>query len=77
MAFKVQFRNAKGETLEPFNKNGFVYIPLQHKQEYSVCLINNHVTRADVELTIDGMTMGTFQVNAGSMSNIERPVGQK
>lgn len=61
----------------PFRRNGFDYVALPSGEEYAVELHNNHSTRCDVELYIDGTHVGGFVIQAHESITVERPEGVK
>lgn len=50
------------------------YVSLVHGQHYAVLLVNSDNRRCDVDLRIDGESVGFFRVDAHSTALIERPV---
>lgn len=56
----------------PFCSNGARYVALR-EGTYSIKLINNSNTRADVGVTVDGQHVGTWRVDSYSSNIIERP----
>lgn len=58
-----------GQTVKPQDQ----YVPLEHKSEYSIRLINRHATRCDADVSIDGKSVGVWRVEAGNSIVIDRP----
>jgi hypothetical protein len=50
------------------------YVKLKHGQKYKVKLTNNQGRRVDVDLKIDGKSVGLFRVGAWDSVTLERPV---
>jgi hypothetical protein len=55
------------------DSNGHNYYALKHKSEYSLKLTNNHNTRCDVDVKIDGEIVGSWRMESFSTIEIERP----
>lgn len=51
--------------------NGYVRLP--HGASYAVCFSNQQNRRADAELSIDGLSMGTWRLSAYQTSCVDRP----
>jgi len=56
-------------------RSGYKYATLNHKSEYSVLLVNNHSSRCDVDLEIDGKKVGTWRLGPNQQVKLERPSG--
>jgi hypothetical protein len=53
------------------------YVELEHNTQYSVFLINDNETRCDATLTIDGIKVGTWRIEAEDSIKLERGVADK
>jgi hypothetical protein len=53
------------------------YVELEHNTQYSVFLINDNETRCDATLTIDGIKIGTWRIEAEDSIKLERGVADK
>ncbi len=49
------------------------YVRMRHGQVYAVCFANNLDRRADAEVSIDGLNMGTWRLQANQRACVERP----
>jgi hypothetical protein len=66
---------AKGG-VEYVRKYEGVYVRIKHNTGYKIELTNTRGVRCDVELSIDGSSVGGFRVNGGDSMTIERPADQ-
>lgn len=56
------------------NDIGEGYVEMRHNTQYSLYLKNHREVPCDAEVTIDGIRVGTWRVNAHDEIQIERPV---
>ncbi len=49
------------------------YVRMRHGQVYAVCFANNLDRRADAEVNIDGLSMGTWRLKPNQRACVERP----
>ena len=55
------------------DRSGYVW--MRDGQVYSICLSSSRANRADVELSLDGLRIGVFRLNAFGAFCVERPEG--
>lgn len=55
------------------DRSGYVW--MRDGQVYSICLSSSRAERADVELSLDGLRIGVFRLNAFGAFCVERPEG--
>lgn len=53
------------------------YVEIDHNQNYSIQLRNDHTENCDAEVYIDGNPVGNFRVNAKSSMKIDRPSNEQ
>lgn len=58
--------------ITPLYHNNLIYVPLQPGDQYQLKLFNNHYTRADAEVAIDGHKVGIWHVPPHSNVTIGR-----
>lgn len=50
------------------------YVAMEHGVQYVIAMVNRSLNqRCDVELSVDGKSMGSFRVDAGGAFRLERP----
>jgi hypothetical protein len=54
-------------------KDGHTYVSLDNFSEYSIVINNNHHTRADVVVSVDGEEIGSWIVHAHTSITLDRP----
>jgi len=57
--------------------DGSGYVRMRHGQVYSVCFSNNLDRRSDAEMSIDGLSMGTWRLRPHQSACIERPATER
>ena len=55
-------------------EDGAGYVRMAHGTTYAVCFRNDRDRRADAELSIDGLSMGTWRLGPYRSACVERPV---
>jgi len=56
-----------------FYRDGHTYVSLDNHSQYSIVIRNNHHTRCDVEVHVDGQEVGQWVVHAHSSITLDRP----
>ena len=59
-----------------FHKNGYDYVALTNGSTYALKIFNNHDTRCDIEVFIDGEEVGKWIIHAHQHIRLERPANQ-
>ncbi|WP_018631610.1 hypothetical protein [Neomegalonema perideroedes] len=64
-------------TISAGAEDGNGYVRLRDGQTYQICLRSQRAERSDVELSVDGLSVGTFRLNPYSNVCLERPSGSR
>lgn len=56
-----------------FIRDGHTYVALSNYSEYKIYISNEHYTRCDAEVHVDGETVGTWVIQPHSSVTIDRP----
>lgn len=62
-------------TAREFSIGGNNYVALPNMTQYSIAIHNNHHTRCDAEVHVNGEVVGQWVVQAHSSVTIDRPAG--
>ncbi len=75
-AFAVQ-SGGYSLTVSAGAEDGNGYVRLRDGQVYQICIRSERSERSDVELNVDGLSIGTFRLNPYSNVCLERPSGSR
>jgi hypothetical protein len=78
--YRVQILDAKNRVIPALlNDEGAFVVPMSrgHDVEYKIRLINNHATRCDATIHVDGKFIGSFRLDPYEEWSIERPSQDK
>lgn len=60
-----------------FTRNGHTYVSLDNYSEYSIVISNNHHTRCDAVVHVDGKEIGTWAIHAYTSITLDRPANTR
>jgi hypothetical protein len=71
--FKPFSVSISADSARPFSKKGYNYVALSNGSTYAIVIHNNHDTRCDADVYVDGERVGGWVIPAYSSVKIERP----